>query len=72
MRAQVLEARTFGMSAAELAELSNLWHLSKTALGDGASTYDRKLWATKHFHEAHPHITSTAAYKVLSDSPWIG
>ena len=51
----------------QLGELSNLWHLSRTALSgrDGSSRYKRMLWASDAFHKAHPHISSTAAYKDL-------
>ena len=53
---------------AERAELSNLFHLARTALagpGQGPSRYEQKLWASKEFSKAHPEVSSTAAYKEL-------
>jgi len=48
------------------AELSNLFHLAATALaGQRPTRYDRRLWASARFHEAHPEISETAAYKQL-------
>ncbi len=61
---------TWGIDEAELA---NLWHLSRVALarsGVQASEYERRLWASKAYHDAHPETSSTAAYKVLDRSPW--
>jgi hypothetical protein len=50
------------------AELSELWHLSNTALagpGQGPSRYQRRCWAAREFHKAHPTVSTTAAYKRL-------
>jgi hypothetical protein len=48
------------------AELSNLFHLAHCALaGTSPGRYERKLWASKKFSEAHPEVSSTAAYKEL-------
>lgn len=61
---------------AELAELSNLWHLSRTALarsGDQPTNYERQLWVSKEFAKAHPNVSSTAAYKQLDrERAWRG
>lgn len=47
-------------------ELSNLWHLSRTALsGKDSSRYQRMLWASKEFAKAHPEVSSGGAYKDL-------
>ena len=45
-----------------LAELSNLWHLSKVPHN---KRYDRLLWTSREFSKAHPELTSTAVYKDL-------
>jgi hypothetical protein len=56
------------VKTADLAELSNLWHLSNTACsGKDCTRYKRILWASAAFHAAHPEVTSTAAYKDLGD-----
>ena len=64
------EPPTWGINQAEL---SNLWHLSRTALarsGSSVSKYQRKLWASQAYHDKHPEVTPLAAYKVLDRSPW--
>lgn len=52
---------------ADLAELSTLWHLARTACAKpgGSSAYVRRCWAAQAFHEAHPEIPATAVYKDL-------
>lgn len=47
-----------------LAELSNLWHLSRVP---HHGRYDRMLWTSSEFHKAHAElgISSTAVYKDL-------
>ena len=45
-----------------LAELSNLWHLSRVPYN---KRYDRLLWTSSEFAKAHPELTSTAVYKDL-------
>jgi hypothetical protein len=45
-----------------LAELSNLWHLSRVPKH---GRYDRLLWTSSEFAKAHPELTSTAVYKDL-------
>lgn len=57
------------------AELSNLWHISRTALAGqytddgrthkGSSRYYRMLWTSGEYAKAHPETSSTAAYKRL-------
>jgi hypothetical protein len=48
------------------AELMNLFHLAHTALAEGGpSRYERKLWAIRKYNEAHPEVSTTAAYKEL-------
>lgn len=50
----------------QLVELINLWHIALVALsGKDDSRYQRMLWASKEYNEAHPEISSTAAYKNL-------
>lgn len=50
----------------QMAELSNLWHLSRVATSGGDnSRYARMLWASKEFAKVHPEVTSTGAYKDL-------
>jgi len=47
-------------------ELAELFHLARTALaGQGPTRYECRLWASKKFNEAHPEVSSTAAYKEL-------
>lgn len=54
------------VTPAQLGELINLYHLSRTALsGTEASRYKRVVWASAAFHQAHPSVSSTAAYKDL-------
>ena len=45
-----------------LAELSNLWHLSRVPCH---SRYDRMIWTSKEFSKAHPEVSSGGAYKDL-------
>lgn len=54
------------------AELANLWSLSATAVSPSTSKYERRIWASNAFHDAHPEVSSTAAYKELDKSPWTG
>ena len=54
------------LNAAGIAELSNLWHLSRTALsGKSATKYARMLWASGAYHREHPETSATVAYKEL-------
>jgi hypothetical protein len=46
-----------------IGELSNLWHTSKIPCG--YDRYKRMCQAAKWFHDAHPDISITAAYKDL-------
>lgn len=48
------------------AELFNLYHLARAA--GKQSRYERMLYASKHFSEAHPEVSSTCAYKHLDRS----
>jgi hypothetical protein len=54
------------LTHAEMAELSNLFHLARVALADRPverqSRYDRKLWAASEFIKTHPHISHKQAY----------
>jgi len=51
-----------------ISDLSNLWHLSRTACaGSDSSRYRRMLWASAEFSKAHPEVSSTGAYKDLDD-----
>lgn len=58
------------LTSTERAELSNLYHLARTALsGQRTSTgeprdtmYDRKLWAASELIKRHPHISHKQAY----------
>jgi len=62
-------AWTHGMKG----ELANLYHLARVPLsGTGKDTpYNRMLWASARFHEEHPEVSSTAAYKELDrQSAW--
>lgn len=45
------------------AELVNLYHLARTAVGD--KRYLRMMWAAGSYHNAHPETSVTAAYKDL-------
>lgn len=49
-----------------LNDLSTLWRLSATARS-GGTRHDRLVWTARAFHDAHPSISSTAAYKDLYD-----
>jgi hypothetical protein len=58
----------------ELAELSNLYHLARTALsGSGRDTpYHRRLWASNEYAKIHPGVSETAAYKQLDrEAAWM-
>lgn len=51
------------MTREMIAELYNLYHLAKTALGHrGVNFYDRKQWAAREFHKLYPEISETRAY----------
>jgi hypothetical protein len=54
------------MTREMLAELYNLYHLASTALADQPldrqTKYDRKLWASREFHKAHPEVSEKSAY----------
>jgi hypothetical protein len=52
------------VSAPQLLELINLYHLARGA--GKLSRYDRLIWASSEFHKANPQISATAAYKDLS------
>ena len=55
------------------AELINLYHLSRTALAgdrDEHSKWARMQWASREFAKAHDYVTSTGAYKDLSNMLW--
>ena len=43
--------------------LINLWHLAKVPCG--LSSYKRMLKAAKWYHEEHPEVSATGAYKDL-------
>jgi len=61
------------MTDKQKAELANLYHLARTALaGTGKDTpYQRRLWAAREYHKAHPEVGETAAYKELCrQSDW--
>lgn len=50
------------------AELSTLWHLSRTATATAAlhsGRYARFRWASRAYARAHPDVSPTAAYKAL-------
>lgn len=56
------------VSAAQLTEMINLYHLARTALsGKDDSKYQRLIWASKEFHKKHADISQTKAYLDLSD-----
>ncbi len=46
-----------------LADLSNLWHLSRTI---SSSRYERLIYTSKHFSREHG-LSRTAVYKDLGD-----
>lgn len=49
-----------------LAELSNLWHLSRTACaGKSNQRYERLLWTSRQFAVQFNYVSSTGAYKDL-------
>ena len=52
---------------AELAELSNLYHLARTALSGSEkdTIHGRMVWASNEYSKLHPEVVSTAAYKAL-------
>jgi hypothetical protein len=50
---------------ANLIELSNLWHTSRTPYG--LDRHKRLVWTSGEYAKAHPETSSTAAYKDLSD-----
>ena len=47
----------------DAAEIVNLYHLARTAVGD--DRHARMVQAAKWYHEAHPEIKRTGAYKDL-------
>ncbi len=48
-----------------VAEMSQLWHTSRTATAGKSSTHARYLWAAQEFSKAHPEFSPTAAYKLI-------
>ena len=50
-------------------ELINLYHLARTALAGNPDTgkLARMVWAAKAFAKEHSYVTSTGAYKDLSN-----
>ena len=52
------------ISEQQLTELLNLYHLARVNHND---KHGRMVLACKWFHDNHPKISSTAAYKDLSD-----
>lgn len=60
---QRMKVRAFrDPTKAEIAELVNLWHLSRVP---HTRSYDRMIWTSDKYAEAHPEVTSTWAYKAL-------
>lgn len=51
----------------EMAELMNLWHLSKM---ESYKRYERLLWTSKNFAKEHPEFSSTWVYKILTRNVW--
>lgn len=47
----------------QMAELMNLWHLSKM---ESYKRYERLLWTSKQFAKEHPEFSSTNVYKILT------
>lgn len=47
------------------AELSQLWHLSRTATAGASGRWARLVWASQQYAAVHPDVSTTAAYKVL-------
>ena len=61
-----LEYQARFMKQSQLAELSNLWHLSATACAGGdRSRHARMIWAARAFANAHPEVSNNGAYKDL-------
>lgn len=62
-----LTIKAFNMADYDLAELSNLWHISRVPCSDSAPNryYRRMLWTAESYAKAHPEVTSTGAYKAL-------
>lgn len=52
----------YDLNKEEIAELLNLWHLSKVPYH---SRYDRMQWTTKEFHKLHPEHSHMIIYKNL-------
>jgi hypothetical protein len=53
----------------QLCELFNLFHLSRVPFtGIVHSEYERMQWAVAQFCKAYPEVSSTEAYKDLSDA----
>lgn len=53
-----------------LAELSNLWHVSRVAMShvpSSGKTHARLMWTSQAFSKAYPDLSSTAVYKDLYD-----
>jgi hypothetical protein len=52
---------------ADAAELTNLYHLARTALAGlrHANRYDRMQWAARAYANDHPGVRPTGAYKDL-------
>jgi len=50
-----------------LIEMSNLWHLSRTAVAGlkEGKNHGRYLWCAEHFAKEHPEFTRTSAYKAF-------
>ncbi len=67
MKDKVLTFHPRFIAERDLAELSNLWHLSRVAAQPETSRYRRMLWTSAEFAKAHPEVTSTGAYKDLGD-----
>lgn len=63
----VLTFRPRFVPEAGVAELSNLWHLSRMACAGDATRYKRMIWTSGEYAKAHPETSSTGAYKDLDD-----
>lgn len=46
-----------------IAELVNLWHAARVAVGN--DRMDRRVWSAQRYHEAHPEVSFMGAYKDL-------
>ena len=47
-----------------VSEVFNLWHLSRTALsGQRCGRYERLVWTSNAYSDAHPEVKSLGAYK---------